>query len=78
MEKRFKKVITNPATGRKRLLSMDKLGKRLMGKIGFAPAQLKVMLIALVLQKSKVIGNQIQIHPITCPAENGIAKALNQ
>ena len=57
---------------------MDKLAKLLTEVIAFVREQLKVMLIALVLQTSKAIGSQIPTHQTTCRDENGNAVEANQ
>ena len=49
-----------------------------MAKIAFVREQLKVMLIALVLQTSRVIGSQILTHQTTYRDANGNAVEANQ
>jgi hypothetical protein len=46
--------------------------------IVFAPAQLKETLIALVQLRSKEIGSQTPIAPITYPARSGSVREVNQ
>jgi hypothetical protein len=49
-----------------------------MVEIASAPAQLKEMLTALVQLRSKEIGSQTPIAPITSPVRSGSVREANQ
>jgi len=57
---------------------LGKLGRLRMVVIESAPAQLKGMLIALVQLRSKEIGSQTPIAPITYPVRSGSVREANQ
>jgi len=57
---------------------LGKLGRLRMVEIESAPAQLKETLIALVQLRSKEIGSQTPIAPITYPVRSGSVREVNQ
>ena len=76
MEKRFKKVVKNPETGRTRTVRYGQAGKATEG-IGFAQARPRGMRIALVPPRSRVTGSQTQTARIICLGASGSAVEAN-